>query len=54
MKTRLLVLAAVLAGGCATADESELLGGKEVYRIHEVKLPRTFVLPAGLPAPNMV
>jgi hypothetical protein len=42
MKTRLLVLAAVLAGGCATADESELLGGTEVYRIHEVTLPRSF------------
>ena len=35
-------MAAVLAGGCATADESELLGGTEVYRIHEVTLPNTF------------
>jgi hypothetical protein len=42
MKTRLLVMAAVLAGGCATADESELLGGTEVYRIHQVTMPRTF------------
>ncbi len=36
------MVAAVLAGGCATAEESELLGGTEVYRIHEVTLPRTF------------
>jgi hypothetical protein len=42
MHTRLLVVAALLAGGCATAEESELLGGTEVYRIHEVTLPRTF------------
>lgn len=35
-------MAALLAGGCATAEESELLGGTEVYRIHEVRLPRTF------------
>jgi len=42
MKTRLLVMAALLAGGCATAEESELLGGTQVYRIHEVTLPKTF------------
>lgn len=42
MNTRLLVVAALLAGGCATAEESELLGGTEVYRIHELTLPRTF------------
>lgn len=42
MKTRMAVLAAVLAAGCATAEESELLGGTEVYRIHEVTLPRSF------------
>lgn len=35
-------MAALLAGGCATGEESELLGGTEVYRIHEVTLPRTF------------
>lgn len=35
-------MAAVLAGGCATAEESERLGGTEVYRIHEVTLPGSF------------
>jgi len=42
MMTRLMVVAALLAGGCATAEESDVLGGTEVYRIHEVTLPRTF------------
>lgn len=41
--TRLaMVMAALAAGGCATAEESELYGGTEVYRIHEVTLPHTF------------
>lgn len=35
-------MAALLAGGCATAEESEVLGGTEVYRIHELTLPHTF------------
>jgi len=36
------MVAAAVAGGCATAEESDLLGGPEVYRIYQVSLPHTF------------